>query len=320
MTAQEGALAGIAAFLERAGVPYMVIGGIANLVWGEPRATLDIDVTVLVDAAGLDGFIERLGREYRVLVPDPSRFVRDTRVLPVEDGSGVRIDVLFGLLSFEEEAVRRAIAVETAGRSIRVCTPEDLILLKIISDRPRDLDDARAIIARRRHKLDLAYLEPRVVEMSRLLERDDILARWREWTTQSAVEQPLARREPHPLPMAGEVPIPVTLQVEAMVNGQVDLLLKARYGYAPIDPRPYLTATRADVDHYFREHPDLAQAYYDRQHSFTSDNDIHRIETDGQSYTVAYLDHGKPRDERRFDTLAGAVSEHLLREYGMPLS
>ena len=46
MTAQEDALAQLAALLEDTRVPYMVIGGLANIVWGEPRATLDIDVTV----------------------------------------------------------------------------------------------------------------------------------------------------------------------------------------------------------------------------------------------------------------------------------
>ena len=33
----------IADVLSGIGIPYMVIGGMANAVWGEPRATLDID-------------------------------------------------------------------------------------------------------------------------------------------------------------------------------------------------------------------------------------------------------------------------------------
>jgi len=181
MTAQEDALSRLAAFLDRARVPYMVIGGIANIVWGEPRATLDIDVTVLVEAGGMAAFIDLARAEYRVLVEHPLEFIRDTRVLPVEDRTGVRVDLVFGLLPFEEEAVRRAVGVEIAGRSVRVCTAEDLILMKIISDRPRDVADARAIAERRRESLDRDYLEPRIVEMARLLERDDILTRWREW-------------------------------------------------------------------------------------------------------------------------------------------
>ena len=182
MTAQEDALARIADFLDRANVPYMVIGGIANLVWGEPRATLDIDVTVLVGRDDLEVFLARVRSEYDVLVGDAAAFVRETRVLPIADRSGVRIDLVFGLRPFEEEAVRRAVDIDTGERSVRVCTAEDLILMKIISDRPRDLDDARAIVGCRLGSLDLAHLEPRVEEMAHLLERDEILTRWREWT------------------------------------------------------------------------------------------------------------------------------------------
>ena len=181
MTTQEDALAEITVFLERHGVSYMVIGGIANLVWGEPRATLDVDVTVLVPPDAIDGFIELVGQEYTILVKDAPNFVRDTRVLPASTRSGVRIDVLFGLLPFEEEAVRRAASVEIGGRAVRVCTPEDLIIMKIISERDRDLDDARAIVRRRLATLDLEYLEPRITQMSTLMENDEIAARWRRW-------------------------------------------------------------------------------------------------------------------------------------------
>ena len=189
MTSQENALAKITAFLEQQHVPYMVIGGMANLIWGEPRATLDVDVTVLVPQPAIDGFIESVGRDYTILVQDPSGFVRDTRVLPVSSQSGIRIDLIFGLLPFEEEAVRRAVPVEAAGRSIRVCTAEDLILMKMISDRPRDLADARAIVRRRILALDLGYLEPRVLEMASLMERDDIATRWREWKAEATKRQ-----------------------------------------------------------------------------------------------------------------------------------
>jgi len=78
MTAQEDALSRLAAFLDRARVPCMVIGGIANIVWGEPRATLDIDVTVLVEAGGTAAFIDLARGEYRVLVENPLEFIRDT--------------------------------------------------------------------------------------------------------------------------------------------------------------------------------------------------------------------------------------------------
>jgi len=57
--------------------------------------------------------------------------------------------------------------------------------MKIVSDRDRDITDARAIVKRRLSELDRSYLEPRINEPSELLERPDIRARWNQWTTNS---------------------------------------------------------------------------------------------------------------------------------------
>jgi hypothetical protein len=184
VTAQENAILGIAGALRRLRIPYMIIGGMANIVWGEPRATLDVDVTVWVEELQIAGFVETLRDDYRVLVEQPVAFIRETRVLPLENSDGVRIDVIFGLLSFEEEAIGRAVDVIVADARVKVCTAEDLILMKIVSDRDRDLADARGIVERRRLTLDRGYLEPRIRELARLLERPEIEARWHQWAGQ----------------------------------------------------------------------------------------------------------------------------------------
>ncbi len=46
-------LARLGRALERARIPYMVIGGQAVLLHGEPRLTRDIDVTLGVDSGAL---------------------------------------------------------------------------------------------------------------------------------------------------------------------------------------------------------------------------------------------------------------------------
>jgi predicted nucleotidyltransferase len=101
---------------------------------------------------------------------------------PLDTADGVRIDVIFALLPFELEAIRRAKDVTIAGRTVHVVTPEDLILTKIISERPRDVADTEAIVRRRIAELDLAYLEPRIRGVATVLENDAILNRWRKWT------------------------------------------------------------------------------------------------------------------------------------------
>ena len=49
MTPIEHALVSFARILSENEIPYMIIGGMANAVWGEPRATIDIDVTIWFD-------------------------------------------------------------------------------------------------------------------------------------------------------------------------------------------------------------------------------------------------------------------------------
>jgi hypothetical protein len=181
MTALDRAIDAITRVLESLHIEYAVVGGIANAVWGEPRATLDVDVTISVEDDVLSETVAAIAKHFRTAVAEPTPFVRQTRVLPVDTDEGVRIDVIFALLPFELEAIQRARRVSLAGRIVAVATPEDLILMKIVSDRPRDLADAEALVRRRVSSLDRAYLEPRVRELASLLEREEILERWKRW-------------------------------------------------------------------------------------------------------------------------------------------
>lgn len=184
MTAQENALAHLTTTLSRLGVPHMLIGGLAATVWGESRSTIDIDVTVWVEEQDIPRVVAAIvsTKDLSPLPRDPAAFIRETRVLPLRGLGGVRIDLVFGILPFEKSAIRRAVRRQVAGVEVPVCTAEDLILHKIISDRARDLEDIEGILRRRFRELDLRYLEPRIAELATLLEKAEIRARWRAWT------------------------------------------------------------------------------------------------------------------------------------------
>ena len=80
------ALARIGASLEKEGIPYMIIGGQAVLLHGEPRLTRDIDITLGVNIDRLDTLLA-VSRQLS-LKPHPKdigTFVRQTMVLPVLD-------------------------------------------------------------------------------------------------------------------------------------------------------------------------------------------------------------------------------------------
>ena len=99
--------------LEARSLPYMVIGGQAVLLYGEPRLTRDIDITI-------GGGPERLGdllgmaheAGWQVLAESPQEFVRRTMVLPCLDpSSGFRIDFIFSFSAYERQALARAVLV-----------------------------------------------------------------------------------------------------------------------------------------------------------------------------------------------------------------
>jgi hypothetical protein len=173
----EQALRALHIAFEEFALPYMVIGGMANARWGLPRATLDVDVTVWAEDDDLARAIKVLCIRFRPLVEDPLAFVRETRVLPL-DVAGVRADVIFGLLPYERDAIARAVPSSVGGCLVLFCTAEDLILHKILSDRERDREDVRGILAAQRGKLDAAYLDPRIRELADLLGRPSI---WEEY-------------------------------------------------------------------------------------------------------------------------------------------
>ncbi len=175
MTQFEDAVLAIGAFLEAEGIPHMVIGGVANLFWGVPRTTLDVDVTVWVEEIEIPQVIPRFADRFRLLSNDPVEFVKETRVLPMETERGFRVDVIFGSLPFERAAIRRARLMSVAGQRVRICTAEDLIITKIVSDRPRDREDVAGIIRAQGVGLDRGYLDPLIEGLAAELGRPDLL-------------------------------------------------------------------------------------------------------------------------------------------------
>lgn len=174
MTQLERALVEVVRFLEKHRVPYMVIGGIANTFWGIPRTTLDVDLTMWVSEAKLPKFVREISRVFSLRREDPVRFIEKTRVLPIETKEGVGIDLIFGQLPYEEEAIQRAARQTIQGTEVRVCQPEDLILHKLTSERLKDREDVRGIIQQQRKRLNRRYLDPKVSALAQDMACPDI--------------------------------------------------------------------------------------------------------------------------------------------------
>ncbi len=181
MNRLEEALKKVQDFLKKQGVQYMIIGGIGNLIWGEPRLTVDIDITVQISEAKEQDFIKEVSSRFRILTDKPHDFVKKTRVLPVEITEGVKGDFVFAGLDYEKKAIERAMDVELSKNSmVRVCTAEDLIIHKAISEREKDWQDIEGILLRRGNLLDKKYILQWLSQFASALDRPGIQKRFEE--------------------------------------------------------------------------------------------------------------------------------------------
>ncbi len=167
--------------LESLSIPHMLVGGLAVSLWGEARATLDVDWVIWIEPEDLEQTITALCRRAPASPTRPLEFVRRTRVLPITTVRGVRADIIFAALPWEKQAIiSRSHAKLVAGKTVSVVSVEDLILMKIISERQKDIEDARRLLRRYRSSLDRDYLEPLLLELAESLTRPDIVSTWEE--------------------------------------------------------------------------------------------------------------------------------------------
>lgn len=151
-------LARIASTLETRGIPYMVIGGHAAVLYGEPRLTRDIDITLGVGPDRLGELLEIVRDADLVPAQEAQDLALRNYVLPCADpATGIDVDLILSVSAYEQEALRRARAVAVGGVNVRFASVEDVLIHKIVAGRPRDIEDARAILAKS-HTLDRPYL------------------------------------------------------------------------------------------------------------------------------------------------------------------
>jgi hypothetical protein len=138
------------AWSETSSVPMLVIGGVAVSILSKPRTTKDVDaVAWLPDHDAWPAFL--IDGERHGIVPriqDALEFARSSRVLLLRhEGSGVPIDLSMGALPFEENAVRRAVPTEVGGLRVPLPVPEDLLVMKAVAHRARDIADIESILS-----------------------------------------------------------------------------------------------------------------------------------------------------------------------------
>ncbi len=171
----------IATSLKRAEIPFMVIGGQAVAIYGRPRFTQDIDITIALTPDEAEKILRAVAESFTILPEDVQRFIRETWVLPLEHTeTRVRVDIIFSITPFEREAIEKAREIEIDDVSVTYALPEYLVVQKIIAGRARDLEDAAGIMEVQGEKIDIGETERLIKTFGTGKEEKEWRKRWKK--------------------------------------------------------------------------------------------------------------------------------------------
>lgn len=151
-----------------------IVGAVAVAIRGEPRNTDDVDA-VIVDAMSWERILESAARYGFVpRIDDALDFAARSRVLLLRhEPSGVDVDVSLGGLPFEREMIERSTLVNVGPLQLRILSAEDLVIMKALAGRPKDIADIDGILTMNRN-LDLDRIRHHLREFSSVLEMPEI--------------------------------------------------------------------------------------------------------------------------------------------------
>jgi len=170
------AIAAALAWLRANDIDAAIVGGVAVAIRGRPRMTKDVDFLALADIDAWPRLVASAtahGLEPRI--PDVLDFASTTRVLLMRHtGSGVEIDISLGALPFELALVHAATLVSVAGQELPVARADDLVIMKSLALRPRDIADIEGLLETT-PQLDLSHIRRQVEEFAHALDEMDIV-------------------------------------------------------------------------------------------------------------------------------------------------
>ena len=147
--------------LEKEGRDFFFVGGIALQIWGQPRLTTDIDLTVFTNLVDETEQLKHFASLYRTreeAEPDPIEFARVRRVLLLKTNTDTGIDLMLsGLADISDELKRSSYEQFTPEISLKVCSADTLIAFKTVAGRLKDLADIESVIIRQQI-LDWDYI------------------------------------------------------------------------------------------------------------------------------------------------------------------
>ncbi len=135
-------------------VPYAFIGGVAMGVWAVPRPTFDLDLAIasstsetptLLQAFERAGFVVEEG--FRKGFADRIAGMEKIHVHLPSGKALLGVDLFLATTPFLQSLLERRKTVDLGGGPLQVCTAADLVLLKLVADRPKDRLDIENVLA-----------------------------------------------------------------------------------------------------------------------------------------------------------------------------
>lgn len=154
-------------------MPFYVFGAQAVVAAGVPRFTNDIDVTVRVareDVPSLIAALHDAGFTVRD-VGDTATFIAQTRVIPMQhSASETPIDLVLAAPGIEDGILERVTMRNVGGMPVPFIATADLIALKLLAGREKDLEDVRALFRASPPDLAMPEARQRVADLGALLD------------------------------------------------------------------------------------------------------------------------------------------------------
>jgi len=150
--------------------------------WGEPRYTRDIDFKIQVERDEAERVLDALAPEWLPLANDPVQTLERFGMLFFQTPEGIRFDLLLVSNDFDQQAIRRGRAVETEpGSELVICSPEDLIIYKLVATRARDHADAENVVHHQGDALDDAYVIQWLRDFEQAVDDSTLVATYQGW-------------------------------------------------------------------------------------------------------------------------------------------
>lgn len=181
-------LADLGAAFAAVDVEWFLFGAQAAIVYGVARLTADVDVTARVPAglsnAALTEALELYGFRRRF---DSPALMEAGRVLPfVHEATALPVDVVLSGPGLEDEFFARASRHDLDGVGVTVVDVSDLIVMKVLASRAKDLEDVVTLLRVQKAAIDLVRTRRTLQMLESALGQSDLLR---------ALDQALARVE-----------------------------------------------------------------------------------------------------------------------------